>query len=88
MSDNDQQEALLMAIEFLKIQYKTLQHPCIALHISRYYRLLSLLNIAPNWQQSYIKLSKTWLDFHINSPEHSQKTQDLLNDYFHCHELN
>ena len=40
MSDTDKQEALLMAIEFLKIQYGSLQNPCIALHISRYYRLL------------------------------------------------
>ena len=39
MSDTDKQEALLMAIEFLKIQYESLQNPCIALHISRYYRL-------------------------------------------------
>ena len=46
MSDNDKQEALLMAIEFLKIQYESLQNPCIALHISRYYRLLANLNIA------------------------------------------
>jgi len=41
MSDNDKQEALLMAIEFMKIQYEALQNPCFALHISRYYRLLT-----------------------------------------------
>ena len=46
MSDKDKQEALLMAIEFLKIQYESMQNPCVALHISRYYRLLANLNIA------------------------------------------
>ena len=45
MSDNDKQETLLMAIEYLKIQYESLQNPCIALHISRYYRLLILRTV-------------------------------------------
>ena len=53
MSDKDKQEALLMAIEFLKIQYESLQNPCVALHISRYYSLLANLNIVKNRQNSY-----------------------------------
>lgn len=36
MSDSDKQEVLLMAIEYLKIQYDSLQNPCIALYISQY----------------------------------------------------
>ena len=88
MSDNDKQEALLMAIEYLKIQYESLQKPCIALHISRYYRLLSLLNIAKNRQKSYAKHSKLWLTCHINNPRHSQKMQNQLNDFVQLHEFN
>ena len=88
MSDNDKQEVLLMAIEYLKIQYESLQNPCIALHISRYYRLLSLLNIAKNRQKSYAKHSKSWLTCHTANPRHSQKMQNQLNDLVQLHEFN
>ncbi len=85
MSDDDKQEALLMAIEFLKIQYETLQNPCIALYISRYYRLLSNLSTAKNRQISYAKHSMSWLTSHINNPNHSQKIQNQLNDFVQHH---
>lgn len=88
MSDNDQQEVLLMAIEFLKIQYESLQNPCIALHISRYYRLLANLNIAKNRQQSYAKHSKTWLTCHINNLGYSQKMQNQLIDFVQLNDFN
>ena len=88
MSDIDKQETLLMAIEFLKIQYESLQNPCIALHISRYYRLLSNLNIAENRQKSYANQSKSWLTCHINSQRYSQKIQNQLNDSVQLHEFN
>ena len=88
MSDNDEHEALLMAIEFLKIQYDSLQNPCIALHISRYYRLLSNLSIAKNRQKSYAKHSKYWLTCHISNQKHSQKIQNQLNDFVQLHEFN
>jgi len=88
MSDNDKQEVLLMAIEFLKIQYESLQNPCIALHISRYYRLLSLLNIAKNRQESYAKHSKSWLTFHISNQKYSQEIQNQLNDFVQLNEFN
>ena len=88
MSDNDKQEMLLMAIEYLKIQYESLQNPCIALHISRYYRLLSLLNIAKNRQKSYAKHSKSWLTCHISNQKYSHKMQNQLNDFVQLHEFN
>jgi hypothetical protein len=88
MSDTDKQEALLMAIEFLKIQYESLQNPCIALHISRYYRLLSNLNIAENRQKSYANQSKSWLTCHISNQRYSQKIQHQLNDYVQLQEFN
>ena len=88
MSDNDKLEVLLMAIEYLKIQYESLQNPCIALHISRYYRLLSLLNIAENRQKGYAKHSKAWLTCHISNQNHSQKMQNQLNDFVQLHEFN
>jgi hypothetical protein len=88
MSDIDKQEALLMAIEFLKIQYESLQNPCIALHISRYYRLLADLNIARNRQISYAKHSKSWLANHIKNQNHSHKIQNQLNDFVQFHEFN
>jgi hypothetical protein len=88
MSEKDQQEALLMAIEHLKTQYEALQNPCIALLISRYYRLLSVLNIVKNKQEKYAKSSRTWLTFHINNSRHSQKMQNQLNDFIQSHEFN
>jgi hypothetical protein len=88
MSDNDKQEALLMAIEFLKIQYESLQNHCVALHISRYYRLLANLNIATNKQNSYSNQSASWLTCHISSQRHSQKMQNQLNDFIQFHEFN
>ena len=87
MSDNDKQAVLLMAIDYLKIQHEALQNPCAALIISRYYRLLSLLNIAEDEQESYIEQSKAWLACHINSPKHSQKTQNRLENFVQLHEL-
>lgn len=84
MSDNDQHEVLLMAIEFLKIQYESLQNPCIALHISRYYRLLANLNI----QQSCAKHSRTWLTCHINNLGYSRKIQNQLTDFVQLNEFN
>lgn len=80
MSDSDKQEVLLMAIEYLKIQYDSLQNPCIALYISRYYRLLSLLNIPNSKQESYAKQSKSWLTCHTTNPRHSPKIQSQLNN--------
>ena len=87
MSEKDKQEALLMANEFLKIQYESLQNPCVALYISRYYRLLANLNIATNRQNSYSKQSASWLTCHISNPRHSQKMQSQLNDFVQLHDF-
>jgi len=81
MSHNDKQEVLLMAIEYLKVQYESQQNPCIALLISRYYRLLANLNIAKNKRERYAKHSKSWLICHISNSKHSQKMQNQLNDF-------
>lgn len=88
MSEKDQQETLLMAIEYLKTQYEALQNPCIALLISRYYRLLANLSVAKNKQEKYVKYSRTWLTCHINNSRHSQKMQNQLNDFIQPHEYN
>ncbi len=81
MSETDKQDMLLMAIEYLKIQYDSLQNPCVALYISRNYRLLSLLNIPSNKQERYAKHSKSWLQRHISSSRYSQKKQNELNQF-------
>lgn len=88
MPDNDKQEVLLMAIEYLKIQHELLQNPCIALLISRYYRMLANLNIAKNKQEKYAKYSKSWLTCHIDNPIHSQKMKNQLNNLVHLCEFN
>lgn len=88
MPDNDKQEVLLIAIEYLKVQYGLLQNPCIALLISRYYRVLANLNIAKNKQEKYIKHSKVWLACHINDPRHSQKMKNQLNNLVQLYEFN
>jgi hypothetical protein len=88
MSEKDQQEVLLMAIEYLKTQYESLQNPCIALLISRYYRLLTNFNVVKSKKEKYAKYSKSWLSCHINSSRHSQKMQNQLNDFIQPYELN
>jgi tRNA G26 N,N-dimethylase Trm1 len=88
MSEKDQQETLLMAIEYLKAQYESLQTPCIALLISRYYRLLANLNMTKNKREKYVRHSRTWLSCHINNPRHSQKMQNQLTTFIQPHELN
>ena len=88
MYEKDQQETLLMAIEYLKTQYESLQNPCIALLISRYYRLLANFNVTRNKREKYAKYSRSWLSCHINNPRHSQKMQNQLTDFIQPHELN
>lgn len=88
MFDNDTQETLLMAIDALKVQHDSLQNPCAALLISRYYRLLSLLDIGKNKQEQYAKYSTSWLTCHIDNPRHSQKMQNQLNYSVQLSEFN
>ncbi len=88
MSEKDQQETILMAIEYLKKQYASQKTPCIALLISRYYRLLENFSVAKSKQEKYAKYSKSWLTCHINNPRHSQKMQTQLHDFIQRHELN
>lgn len=87
MSKKDQQEILLMAIEYLKTQYEALQNPCIALLISRYYRLLGNLSTFKN-KEKYVKYSRTWLACHTNDPRYPQRIQHQLNDFIQPHEFN
>lgn len=86
MSKKDQQEILLMAIEHLKIQYEALQNPCIALLISRYYRLLGNLSTVKN-KEKYAGYSRTWLACHIGNSQYPQRIQHRLNDYIQPYEL-
>lgn len=88
MSDNENQEVLLMAIDYLKIQYSALQNPCIALYISRYYRLLSELNSIQNKPTSYASQAHSWLIRHTDSPRNSPKLQMQLTDFIVLHEHN
>lgn len=88
MSEKDQQETILIAIEYLKSQYACLQNPCIALLISRYYRLLANFNVVKSKQEKYANDSKLWLICHISNPRHSQKMQNQLNDFMQHYEFN
>ncbi|MDP3876336.1 MAG: hypothetical protein Q8Q50_05085 [Methylobacter sp.] len=88
MSEKDQQETILMAIECLKKQYACCQTPCIALLISRYYRLLENFSVAKSKQEKYAEYSKSWLTCHINNPKYSQKIQAQLNDFIQSYEPN
>jgi len=84
MSEKDQQETILMAIEHLKNQYKSVQSPCIALLISRYYRLLVNFNVTKSQQKKYAKYAKyarAWITCYINNPRHSRTMQHQLNDF-------
>jgi hypothetical protein len=68
-------------------QYASRQTPCIALLISRYYRLLENFSIGKSKQEKYAKYSKSWLTCHINNPRHSQNIQTQLNDFIQSYEL-
>ena len=86
MSETDKQEVLLMAIEYLKTQYDSLQNPCVALYISRYYRLLSLLDMTQNKQEKYAKQATSWINRHTTNPRYSQAMQNQLNDSVQLHD--
>lgn len=88
MSNHENQEVLLLAIEYLKIQYKSLQNPCIALLISRYYRLLANLSMTNNIREKYVKHSNSWLACHVSNPEHSEQMQNQLNQLVQLNQLN
>ena len=87
-NDDKSQGMLLLAIEHLKIQYQSLQNPCIALLISRQYRLLAKSTIEKNQQERYAINSESWLTFYINHQNHSQKMQNQLNDLVFLREFN
>lgn len=91
MSEKDQQETILMAIEHLKNQYESLQSPCIALLISRYYRLLVSFNVTKDKQKNhtrYAKYAKTWTTCYIDNRRHSRTMQLQLNDFIQPPEFN
>lgn len=80
MSDEDNQATLIMAIEALTIQHHALQHPCIALYISRCYRLLAEQEIMGAKRNQYLEHAHAWLDQHIGHQRHPQRLQRWLQD--------
>jgi hypothetical protein len=88
MSDNDKQQIVLMAIQHLKVQYKSLQNPCIVLLISRHYRLLSDSCIDEDKREVYANDARRWLTYYIKEQNHSIKLQTYLNDFVFLREPN
>ncbi len=89
MSDNDKQEVLLLAIEYLKTQFNCQQNPCVALYIARYYRLLgSLKNISNSEQKRYVIDSTAWLTQHVHNPAHVLDIQMSINNPEYVSEAN
>lgn len=86
MSDNDKQQLLLIAIEHLKFQYKSLHSPFVALLISKYYCLLSNSSSTKDQQEKYAISSRLWLARYIKNHRHSQKMQTHLHDFIQFHE--
>ncbi|SJM89529.1 hypothetical protein CRENPOLYSF2_120006 [Crenothrix polyspora] len=87
MTENDTHRMLLMAIECLLDQYNSLQTPCIALQISRHYRLLANLTLSPKKQRRYTRRAKSWLAYYIKNESHPQKIQNQLDDFVWLHEF-
>jgi hypothetical protein len=89
MSENESQEVLLLAIEYLKTQFNSQQNPCVALYIARYYRLLgSLKNISHYEQKKYVDHSTVWLTRHVHKPEHIFDIQMEIHNPEYVSELN
>ncbi|MGZ8137662.1 MAG: hypothetical protein ACXW1W_18990 [Methylococcaceae bacterium] len=89
MSDNDKQSLLLIAVEHLIQQhYQSAPNPCIALSISRYYRLLANANSRTDKQEKYTAHAKQWLACYINNSGYPPKIQDRLHDLVQFPEFN
>ncbi|WP_394752380.1 hypothetical protein [Crenothrix sp.] len=88
MTEKDAHKMLLMAVEYLKTQYDLLKTPCIALQVSRHYRLLANLTLSPKKQRRYTRRSKSWLAYYIKSKQHPLKMQNQLNDFIQFYEFN
>jgi hypothetical protein len=79
MSDEDLEAAVLKTVEYLENEYDCHHKPCIALLISRQYRVLSGLN--NNYENRYLNDAFSWLIRYARDKSHSQKIQIQLLDF-------
>lgn len=69
MQDDKKHELLISAIDYLKIQYAMGQSPCLALVISRHYRLLAE-SCAENYSKTnYVSQSGSWFGCYLKKTE-------------------
>ena len=87
MFNADEQSLLLTTIEHLQLHYEFLPKPCIALLISKHYRVLSNLPITKDQKQNYGDKEAFWLACYINNQRHSKKMQSHLHDFIQFHEF-
>lgn len=78
----------LLAIDHLKRQKQYLQNPCIALLISRQYRLLANSVFEKEQQENYALNARLWLRLYINHYQHSKKMRHQLHKLMLLDELN
>lgn len=86
MSNANQQNLLLATIAQLQAQYELLPKPCVALLISKHYRVLANLANTQKQQQRYADEKLFWLNCYINNQRHSEKMQHQLHDFIQFHE--
>ncbi len=79
MSDEDLEAVILKTVEYLENEYACHHKPCIALLISRQYRLLS--GLKNNHENGYLNDAFSWLYRYTRDKTHSQKIQTQLLDF-------
>jgi hypothetical protein len=60
MQDDKKHELLISAIDYLKVQYAMGQSPCLALVISRHYRLLAESCAESSNKTNYVNQASSW----------------------------
>jgi len=65
MQDDKKHELLISAIDYLKVQYAMGQSPCLALVISRYYRLLAESCVENNNKINYVNQASSWFGCYL-----------------------
>ncbi|MGR9072458.1 MAG: hypothetical protein ACU833_05265 [Gammaproteobacteria bacterium] len=78
--DESAVELRLVAISGMEQCYAKSEDACLALLISRNYRLLSQIENAPEMRREYFKVSLQWLDCYLKNRRHSRMFRSIYFD--------
>jgi len=75
MQDDKKHELLISAIDYLKVQYAMGQSPCLALVISRHYRLLAESCVENNSKTNYVNQASSWFGCYLKKAKPSAEAE-------------